>query len=291
MKKKILLALSFVLVAVLSVGATLALLTYQDTDHNTMTIGQAKIEQLEYQRVVDANGNWVKTDGSYDATFVNDTYRPDKMEEFVQDELLLPTTTKLESEDFKYDDRNGNDNESGPGSHQQSWAEVGAPGSNQLFDDSVTNVKDKFVFVKNTGDVDVYYRTIIAVEAPENHEKISLNMNGNPRFDWEHTEMDGMSQAEKDAVKHIYVTINGTRYKLIVATYNQVLTKNEVSRPSLLQLYMDYNATNEDIEAYGEKVDVLVFSQAVQAKGFANADTALNEAFGDISENNHPWSK
>ena len=288
MKKKILLALSFVLVAILSVGATFALLKSEDSDHNTMTIGKAKIEQLEYQREV-ANGEWVKTDGSYDVTFGNDTYRPDKMEDFVQDELLLPTTTK--SENFKYDDRNGNDNASGPGSHQQSWKEVGAPGSNQLFDDSVTNVKDKFVFVKNTGDVDVYYRTIIAVEAPENHEKISLNMNGNSRFDWEHTEMDGMTQAEKDAVKHIYVTINGTRYKLIVATYNRVLTKNEVSRPSLLQLYMDYNATNEDIEAYGEKVDVLVFSQAVQAKGFANADTALNEAFYDISENNHPWSK
>lgn len=287
MKKNILLVLSFVLVAILSVGVTVALLTYEDSDHNTMTIGKAKIEQLEYQRVVDANGNWVETDGSYDATFGNDTYRPDKMEEFVQDELLLPTTTK--SENFKYDDRNGNGNASGTGSHQQSWKEVGAPGSNQLFDDTVTNVKDKFVFVKNTGDVDVYYRTIIAVEAPENHETIALNINANSRFDWEHTEMDGMTQAEKDAVEHIYVNINGTRYKLIVATYNQVLTKDEVSRPSLLQLYMSYNATNEDVEAYGDKVDVLVFSQAVQAKGFANANTALNEAFGDISATNHPW--
>ena len=51
MKKNILLALSFVLVAVLSIGATLALLTYEDSDHNTMTVGQAKIEQLELGNV------------------------------------------------------------------------------------------------------------------------------------------------------------------------------------------------------------------------------------------------
>ena len=53
MKKKILLVLSFVLVAIASVGVTLALLTSTAFDKNTMTIGQAKIEQLEYQRKVD----------------------------------------------------------------------------------------------------------------------------------------------------------------------------------------------------------------------------------------------
>ena len=287
MKKNILLALSFVLVAILSVGATLALLTSTASNRNTMTIGQAKIEQLEYQRVVDENGNWVTTDGSYDATFGNDTYRPDKMEAFVQDELLLPTTTK--SEDFTYDNRNGNSNPSGAGSHQQSWKEVGAPGSNQLFDDSVTNVKDKIVFVKNTGDVDVYYRTIIAVEAPEGHEVIDANINANSRFDWSYAVLDGMTQVEKEAVEAVYITIDGTRYQIFVATYNQVLTKDEVSRPSLLQIYMNYDATNEDVTAFGEKVDVLVFSQAVQAKGFSDANTALVSAFGEINANNHPW--
>ena len=287
MKKKVLLILSFVLVAILVTGITFALLTSEASNHNVMTVGKAKIEQLEYQREVDKNGEWIETDGEYDVTFGSDTYRPDKLVEFVQDELLLPTTTK--SDDFKWDDRNGNSNPSGQGSHQQSWAEVGAPGSNQLFDDSVTNVKDKFVFVKNTGSINVYYRTIIAIEAPEGHEVIHTNINGNSRFDWEHTEMDGMTQAEKDDVEHLYVTIDGTRYKLMVATYNQILAPQEISRPSLLQLYMDYKADNEDVEAYGDKVDVLVFSQAVQAKGFKDADTALNDAFGDITEKNHPW--
>ena len=245
MKKKILLALSFVLVAVLSVGLTFALLTYEDSDHNTMTIGQAKIEQLEYQR--DENG---------------------KLEEFVQDKLLLPTTTTPAW---------ANEN--------QSWAEIGAPGSNQLFAYSFTNVKDKFVFVKNTGSVDVYYRTIIAIEAPVGSElengdtAISTNINGNERFEWEHIKNDDI----------LYIEIEDVRYYVLVANYKERLTKAEVSRPSLLQVYMGKKATNEIVKTFGDKVDILVYSQAVQADGYNDAKTALNDAFGEINANNHPW--
>ena len=63
---------------------------------------------------------------------------------FAQNKKLIPTTGTA-----AWDDRNGSQAPSGEGSHQQSWANVDAPGSNQLFDDSVTNVIDKFVFVKN----------------------------------------------------------------------------------------------------------------------------------------------
>lgn len=270
MKKNILLVLSFVLVAVLSVGATLALLTYQDSDHNTMTVGQAKIEQLEYQRVVDNNGNWVST-GQVDQY----GYTPDKLEEFKQDELLLPTTGTP-----AWDDRV-------PG-HQQSWAEAGAPGSNQLFDDSVTNVKDKFVFVKNTGSIDIYFRTIILIEAPEGTTgTIGMVGTGNARYDWDVT-TDGIQGSEK-AKNYGYITVEGTRYAMYCAQYMETLVKDEVSRPSLLQVYMSKDTTNDDIPKYGEKVDVLVLSQAVQAQGYSDAVTALNDAFGVLSATSHPW--
>ena len=274
MKKNILLVLSFVLVAILSVGVTLALLTYEDSDHNTMTIGQAKIEQLEYQRVVGQDGNWVST-GQEDQW----GYTPDKLEEFKQDELLLPTTGTP-----TWDDRTGKNGDP----HQQSWAEIGAPGSNQLFDDSVTNTKDKFVFVKNTGDVDVYYRTIILVEAPEGSEDtISFVGTTNSRFDWDTTK-DGIQGA--DGLSPIaFIEVDGTRYAMYCAQYMEVLAKDEMSRPSLLQVYMTKGSTNEDVQKFGEKVDVLVLSQAVQAKGYSDAVTALNDAFGVLSENNHPW--
>lgn len=270
MKKHILLALSFVLVAVLSIGATLALLTYEDSDHNTMTVGQAKIEQLEYQRVVDKDGNWVASD-----TKDEYGYYPDKLEEFKQDELLLPTTGKP-----AWDDRV-------PG-HQQSWAEVGAPGSNQLFDDSVTNVKDKFVFVKNTGSIDIYFRTIILIEVPEGTTgSIGLVGTGNSRYDWDVT-TEGIQEA-KDRKIYGYITVDGTRYAMLCAQYMETLAKDEISRPSLLQVYMSKDTTNDDIPKYGDKVDVLVLSQAVQAKGYKDATTALTDAFGELTENSHPW--
>lgn len=277
MKKNILLALSFVLVAIASVGVTLALLTSTDFDKNTMTIGQAEIEQLEYQRKVDANGNWITS------SFTGYGYTADEMEEFKQDELLLPTTSKSMSWDTREVSAGAARNY-----HMQPWTQIGAPGANQLFDKSNTNVKDKFVFVKNTGDVDVYFRTIIAIESPENHEVISTNLNS-VFYNWEYTALDGMTQAEQAAVETVYVTIAGTRYQLIVATHQEALAKDETSRPSLLQVYMDYNATNEDVQAYDKKVDILVFSQAVQAQGFSDAQTALNDAFGKITVNNHPW--
>ena len=274
MKKNILLALSFVLVAILSVGATLALLTSTASNHNTMTIGQAEIEQLEYQRVVDKDGNWVST-GQEDQW----GYTPDKLEEFKQDELLLPTTGTP-----AWDDRTGKNGDP----HQQSWAEIGAPGSNQLFDDSVTNTKDKFVFVKNTGDVDVYYRTIILVEAPEGSEDtISFIGTTNSRFDWDTTK-DG-NQGAEGLSPIAFIEVDGTRYAMYCAQYMEVLAKDEMSRPSLLQVYMTKESTNEDVQKFGEKVDVLVLSQAVQAKGYSDAVTALNDAFGVLSENNHPW--
>jgi hypothetical protein len=56
---------------------------------------------------------------------------------------------------------------------------------------------------------------------------------------------------------------------------------------------MKSNATNEDCEALDGNdngtYDVLVFTQAVQAAGFASADEALDTAFGNITITNHPW--
>lgn len=251
MKRKILLALSFCLVAILSVGLTFALLTFEDSDHNTMTIGQAKIEQLEYQRGEDG-----------------------KLVEFVQDELLLPTTGYTS---FVGD--------------KQYWAEVGAEGWNELFGESLTNVKDKFVFVKNNGSVNVYYRTIIAIEAPEGTEidgnsAIMGNFNGNQTyFDWDFVKLDNGNGDDEE----LTIEIEGSKYYVAVANYTKELKPEEVSRPSLLQIYMRKEVTNNQIELFGDEVDILVFSQAVQAQGYSDYKTALNDAFGEISATNHPW--
>lgn len=273
MKKKLLLGLSVVGVAALaaSVGTTMAVLSNQTpVAENTMTVGKAKIEQLEYQRVVDENGNWVSTG-------VEDQYgfTPDKLEPFVNNQMIIPTTG-----DPAWDTR---DNET----HQQSYGQIGASGSDQLFDKSVTNVIDKMVFVKNTGNVDVYYRTIIAFEAPEGAEDTLKSITTSSKnFDWNQVK-DGVQYASdliKDETEEFIATINNERYAVKVLTYQKALAPNVVSRPSLLQVYLAKETTSEQMELYGDNVSVLVISQAVQAEEGKTAQEMLESAFGRITD-------
>ena len=76
----------------------------------------------------------------------------------------------------------------------------------------------------------------------------------------------------------------------MVATYQNALKPGNQSHPSLLQVVMTHNATNEDMELLGDTYEILVVSQAVQTEGFANAETALDTAFGEITTTNHPWT-
>ena len=260
---------SYAAVAALAIGGTVAYLTDTDDDVNVFTMGNVQIEQLEYERVVDENGKWVTSE------YTGYGYTADLMQEFTQGKQLLPTV--YGDGTTKWDERNGSQAASGQGSHQQPWSQIGAPGSNQLFDRSMSNVQDKFVFVKNTGKTDAFYRTVIAIECPEGVDSslIHTNINGNTRFNWANIGT---------------TTIDGVQYLIEVATYNQVLTPGEVSRPSLLQLFIDPKATSEDLEKFGDTWEVLVASQAVQADDNLTSAEMLDEAFGEITETAHPWA-
>lgn len=279
--RKLLLIVSIVLAMTMSLGGTLAYLTDTDAAVNTMVVGNVKIEQHEYERVVDEYGNPVKGVEGTDFTAdygINESY---KLQEFTQNKPALPVVyvkdgAVVEGQDWD--------------EFQQLWNQVGAPGSNELFADEMENVIDKFVFVENTGKSDAYYRTIIAIESPEgvreDLELIHLNFNTNSRFDYNADEEGVQDAANANA---FYTDINGTRYEVYVATHTEALKPGEVSRPSLLQLFLDPAADNEDVALFGNTWDVLVVSQAVQAAGFADAQTALNAAFGVVSAESHPW--
>lgn len=292
MKKKLLFGLSLATVVAATVGVTYSVLTSQTpVTVNTMTTGKAEIEQLEYQRVVDANGEFV-ANPDHTTSFASGTYIPDELEEFQNDKLMVPISV----DSMKWDDRNGSSAATGNESWQQPWAQIGAPGSNQLFDADISNVIDKFVFVKNTGDVPVYFRTVIAIEAPEdNTGTIGTNLNGNSKYDWNQT-IAG-NQYDSDSLGHelegFYADINGTRYYVRVATHTEALEKDSTARPSLLQLYLSKDTTNDDMDRFGETIDVLVMSQAVQVGAKADEETGrsaaqvgLEEAFGRITAEN-----
>lgn len=301
MKKKILaVAIAAIMLVTAIASFSLAYMTDTDEQTNTMTVGKVEIDQLEYERVLDVNEDglmeWVSTGKTDDYG-----YTPDQLQKFTQAKPLYPvvcldTLGKANEGSMKWDDRNGSENASGEGSHQQSWGQVGAPGSNQLFDDSCKNVVDKFVFVKNTGKSDVYVRTIIAFEqgaltAVEFDDMIGINSN---EYHWD------LEEIATD------VEIKGNEYAIYCFTYRGpkqntaqggILTLNEVSRPSLLQVYLASEATNDTVEKidgnYNGKYDILVLSQATQTNGFINytddlknSTLALNTAFGKVTAAN-----
>lgn len=291
---------SYALVGAVAAGVagTLAGLTDVQADANTFVVGDISISQDEYQRVMassdgtgDAevkNGKFVVSE--YNNTFNGVTYQADLMEPFKQNKPLIPVT-----ENMKWDDRSGYTGKTDPRSWQQTWTQVGAPGSNQLFDAQIANVQDKMVFVKNTGQNSCYFRTVIAIEVPEGITYgMGTNLNPNSRYDWNQAEAGNQ---EEPGNEEIYTTIDGVRYLIYTATHTEELKPGETARPSLLQVYLQKETTNEEYALYGDKVDILVATQAVQTgslseipEGKSLAQALLDNAFGGpISATNHPW--
>ena len=137
MKKAISWLLVIAMTAALAVGGTLAYLTDTDEDVNVMTVGQVKIDKLEYERVdVETNGD--------DA----------KVQEFHDNKPLYPAVT---DKDFNYT----------PGSSYVDWEQIGKEDyTSPIWDPAkINNEVDKMVFVKNKGDFDAYVRTVFAFEA------------------------------------------------------------------------------------------------------------------------------
>lgn len=144
-------------------------------------------------------------------------------------------------------------------------------GNQKVFD--VENVIDKFVYVKNTGANDAYVRTIVALEAPDYDAKDLIHVNVN--------DTDGVSMTAWAPVD-----INGVEYLYSVFTYTKALAPNAETPVSLAQVYLDPVTTQEDTAAYNGEWTILCLSQGVQEAGFADAATALNEAFGEANATN-----
>ena len=152
------------------------------------------------------------------------------------------------------------------------------------------NAQDKFVTVENTGKTDAYVRTLVAIECGTGDADLIGTSYHNT---WTKNDIGTIAVGNVNYYLFEYVYAGG---KLSDGSYrhkNGVLPAGDTSYPNLSQIYIQSVATNEDMVALDGNgngtLDVLVFSQAVQADGFADAETALNAAFGDITTQNHPW--
>lgn len=155
------------------------------------------------------------------------------------------------------------------------WAEekitVNA-GEYKVFTPALKNVVDKIVTVNNTGTSDAYVRTIVAIEAPGFDPTDLIHINYNDV---------GVSMSGP-----VTKTIGSTDYVVFTFTYSEALEYGKSSAPSLLQVFLDSKATNEDVAKFGDTWEIKVLSQAVQAAGFENAKSALDTAFGEVTAAN-----
>lgn len=254
MKKRIMtIALALCLLAVAAMG-TIAYFTDTKEATNVMTVGTVSIEMAELERkegvshIGTASGN---------------------LQEFTQNQKIYPAAVKgagawtaMQTSDKAF-----------------YWNEYVYTGTswNGLWDDSLLgNVVDKFVFVKNTGTEDIYFRTIVAVECPEGMEvgdgsvdEIGLNVNSQYADEW-------LGAA----------TIGGVNYDLRVFTYadGRSLAAGNQAHPSLLQVALSDKLNNDDMAKFGtDGFQIKVLTQACQKAGFDTLEQALDEAFGDLT--------
>ena len=167
LKNILLSGLSLVLVAALAIGGTVAYLQDDDSDVNVMTLGNVKIEQNEYERVVE-NGAYKEENGSY------------VLKDFTQAKPLLPSAIPTNGSGWGWD------------STLVDMSQVGSKGTMQVFI-AGSNAQDKIVTVKNTGKSDAYVRTWIALEDPFTENRLGVNVGkGYTQTSWTTVEIDGV---------------------------------------------------------------------------------------------------
>lgn len=274
-KKLLLTVLSVALVAIIGIFGTIAYLTDTDSDVNVMTMGNVAIEQHEYERVVDADGEYATKDIDNQSSYV--------LKDFTQAKPLIPIVgdPSLAGNDPEY---------AGWDATTVRMSQVDSYGGMTVF--AGKNAQDKFVTVENTGKSDAYVRTFVAIEVGTgNAELIGTSYH----MAWSETfvatiSIDGNNYAVFEYLyKGAQLNDGSWRHE------NGVLPAKDTTYPNLSQVYISSKATNEDVEALdGDKdglLSILVLSQAVQVDGFTDAETALETAFpkGDNNANVGEW--
>ena len=249
LNRTLIMSLCIVLAAALAIGGSLAYLQDTDSDVNIMVVGNVKIDQIEQQRV-------------------NDADKQHELEGFEQNKAAIPSYYPGSSIPWAAEDE---------------WVVPGDPAWKVVEDNP--NVIDKFVTVKNTGATAAFVRTLFAIEVGTGAKNADLmhvvnnaaNVTEGPTWAWE-----WLTDANNEVA---VITIGDSDYCIYEAVYAEALAAGDTTIPSLKQLYLDKKATNEDVANYGETYEVLVVSQAVQSPmGTLTPAEALDEAFGNLTE-------
>ena len=261
MKKKIFaIVLCVAMLAIAIVGGTMAYFTDTDTVTNTMTVGKVQIEQNEYEWNADLTGVQAFTQ--------NKTFVPaNKIPSAYVAPANAPATINGQSSAF--------------------YTRL-----------DIENAVDKYITVKNTADAypggksdgsrDAYVRTIVLLPSAQFYKPaadgkteqwfiwVSANNNtGKLGSKWAYECIDGVNALQ----------IGSGKYEVMTFTYTEAIAPQYETEPCLRQLYMRPEVTQEDMENISN-IQVLTLTQAAQANGFDDAETALNTAFGEVTAAN-----
>ena len=251
LKKVMLGATAVALSAAVSIGATLAYLTDTDEDVNVMTLGDVYIDQIEQERVDDAENQ-------------------DQLVDFEQNKPLLPAV---------YPDS------SIPWADESEWV-VPSDQAWKVVEDN-SNVLDKFVTVKNTGKSDAYVRTIFAIEVGKDavNDKFvhlvtnSINIKEGATWTWEWP--DGVVEIDGD-----YYALGVATYTGVLApdaTTIPSLKQIYMDKTATNEDFEKFGDTYE-ILVFSQAVQADGFDSII-----TGPNAALDEAFGVVSSTNNPW--
>ncbi len=145
----------------------------------------------------------------------------------------------------------------------------------------VAGAVDKIVSAKNDGASDAYYRFAFAFEKVEKDGQSMILVNRNEEdFTWTSAGDITLSDGASDVLYEVWVA----------NPVNPVLAPQAVSPYSLYQVAMDERAGNDETAQLGEEYSILVAVQATQTQNFAGYEQAMKTSFGDITQENLPWT-
>lgn len=149
-------------------------------------------------------------------------------------------------------------------------------------DGKYLNAVDKIVSVTNNdGSEDAYVRVHIAVPSSLAELLILSATSDTAGQNW----YDG-----QDTVVSYTTEIDGVAYNVTCQTYSKKLAAGEKTTNVLEWVALASNATSEDMEAIQNGFNIIVLAEGVQATGFSDAYTALEEAFGTPDATENPWN-
>lgn len=210
----------------------------------------------------------------------NDTEFTDELEPFEDGKILLPVTK-----------REGTADEVTVGDHELTLS------------DDENNYVDKIISATNTGSVDAYVRTLVAVPTGGADWESTPVSADNCWLHW-NIPTDYSNYWTLISSNVPMIEIDGQNYYIWEFIHKDVLEEGETTFPMVRGFYMDkrvdynvdegyYYLTYEDgttkkVEDFAstDSVKIYALTQAVQADGFSDPTTALDAGFGDVNATN-----